>query len=477
MTPIKILMVSNLYPPYTIGGYEMRCSWVAQALQQRGYDVCVVTSSYGCGEPRKEPEFVDGIKVYRCLHDYLFAPIAMNNQLPLYRRIKRLMNPEGIRLTRGQGKSRRISLTISNPYWFFDLPLQPPKGLKQQFTDYLEFIRIVDDSEPDVINWWNLAGLSKGILDIPSKRGIPDVHCVEDVWMRELGTDATGVSLKWDNLWITPWQGKRFRFLSNWVAHQFRQHAVELGIPLRLRNLTSDYACFVSEFQRLINRGVRIHFKDSSVIYGGAFADKFLYHRDWDAMASSLEPLRLLYSGAITEGRRLHIILDALDLMAAKQRRNFKLTVVGKPPIETTVPYFTGLRKRLSHSKIIDMVVFMGHIPFDELPGIYINHDVLVFPSARPEGLPLTMVEAMLSGCCVITAGSGGAGEVALMADLPLFAVDSAPYLRKMLLNLEEDRKWMVECARRGQSVALKEFTFDRMIKEFEIVLKDLIHQ
>ncbi|GAC1466502.1 MAG: hypothetical protein NVSMB9_07140 [Isosphaeraceae bacterium] len=42
---MKILVISNLYPPDTIGGYELGCSQVVEALGARGHEVRVLTSA------------------------------------------------------------------------------------------------------------------------------------------------------------------------------------------------------------------------------------------------------------------------------------------------------------------------------------------------------------------------------------------------------------------------------------------------
>ena len=44
---MKILFVSNLYPPNVLGGYERLCFEVATELSQRGHDVVVLTSNFG----------------------------------------------------------------------------------------------------------------------------------------------------------------------------------------------------------------------------------------------------------------------------------------------------------------------------------------------------------------------------------------------------------------------------------------------
>ena len=40
---MKILVLSNLYPPDIIGGYELGCQQVVDALRARGHDVRVLT--------------------------------------------------------------------------------------------------------------------------------------------------------------------------------------------------------------------------------------------------------------------------------------------------------------------------------------------------------------------------------------------------------------------------------------------------
>jgi glycogen synthase len=41
---VKVLVLSNLYPPDVVGGYEIACGQAADALRRRGHDVLVLTS-------------------------------------------------------------------------------------------------------------------------------------------------------------------------------------------------------------------------------------------------------------------------------------------------------------------------------------------------------------------------------------------------------------------------------------------------
>ncbi len=46
---MRILALSNFYPPHHIGGYELRCREVVEGLRRRGHEVCVLTGRYGAG--------------------------------------------------------------------------------------------------------------------------------------------------------------------------------------------------------------------------------------------------------------------------------------------------------------------------------------------------------------------------------------------------------------------------------------------
>ncbi len=44
---MNVLLVTNLYPPNAIGGYERLCASVASGLLARGHSVSVLTSDWG----------------------------------------------------------------------------------------------------------------------------------------------------------------------------------------------------------------------------------------------------------------------------------------------------------------------------------------------------------------------------------------------------------------------------------------------
>ncbi len=76
------------------------------------------------------------------------------------------------------------------------------------------------------------------------------------------------------------------------------------------------------------------------------------------------------------------------------------------------------------------------------------------------------MMEALCSGCAVITTGSGGAWELAESAGLPVFPKDHPPALSQLLAGLLSDRIRIYEIAKRGQNAVLRDFTFERMMAQ-----------
>ena len=76
---MNILIVTNLYPPHYLGGDEVHCAQVAEELQGAGYEVRVLTSTYGVqptsvGTIRRRDDEVAGESVHRRLHEHYFDP-------------------------------------------------------------------------------------------------------------------------------------------------------------------------------------------------------------------------------------------------------------------------------------------------------------------------------------------------------------------------------------------------------------------
>jgi glycosyltransferase involved in cell wall biosynthesis len=77
---VRILVITNLYPPHVLGGYEILCSQVVERLREHGHDVLVVTSDHGTGVHDAPAEGVS-----RSLR--LYAPFTRRAGLERHRRL------------------------------------------------------------------------------------------------------------------------------------------------------------------------------------------------------------------------------------------------------------------------------------------------------------------------------------------------------------------------------------------------------
>src|SRR5262249_42098564 len=245
-----------------VGGYELRCALAAEKLRTVGHDVLVLTSSYGLGQATHvHSELVEGVSVDRSLFHHRLGAVEP----------KRFYTAT---------KARR------------------------QLSDVRRFLQVLREFRPDIVNWWNLEGLTKSILGIPPAHGIPDIHWVEDLWLvREYGAAGENEKLSWFDFWAGRW-GPRLvrpalrRALSAWA----NRLEVE-GIPTRPFPNRPRHVCFVSEFMRFAHQSAGLNFSSSEVILGGICTDRFYRQRSG---ANGTRSLRLLYAGQLTVDRGLH---------------------------------------------------------------------------------------------------------------------------------------------------------------------------
>jgi glycogen(starch) synthase len=428
---MRILIVSNLYPPFYKGGYELRCAQVAEALHRQGHKVRVLASTYGLpasalGNIQPRHEEINGVHVYRYLNQYAFRP------QPIYRPA-RLFRP------------------------------------RRELRDGRLFLKLLSTFRPDVVNWWSMYGLPKTLLPLPRSYGIPDVHWIEHWWMiREYGPKGAKAAAFWADIWDGNWGPRIYRPVFSWVGTRWEKRFEKEGIPTRSFPNSPRHVCFVSEYLRTLYREAELEFPSSEVIYGGVPKERF--YEPARRQRDKSEPLRILYAGQISPDRGLHTVVEAIGHIAPSLRSKIVLSVAGPNGSN----YCMDIRARIQALGIEACVSFLGRVPHEQMPQVYKQHDVFVFPSTRPEGLPLTMVEAMLAGCAVLTTGSGGAMEIATLAELPVFPKGDSLALSGLLARIAVNREEVSDIAAHGQKVALREFDFDRMMQRWNETLERL---
>lgn len=124
-------------------------------------------------------------------------------------------------------------------------------------------------------------------------------------------------------------------------------------------------------------------------VYAGVDIEQFSI--DTDPTFKCDRPV-ILFVGRLDEGKGLH------DLLKAKSRigERAQLVLVGSGTIEG------DLRAKAQSLGIQDDVVFVGSIPHDEIHHYYSSADIFCLPSYH-EGFPIVNMEALASGCAVVS--------------------------------------------------------------------------
>jgi glycosyltransferase involved in cell wall biosynthesis len=125
----------------------------------------------------------------------------------------------------------------------------------------------------------------------------------------------------------------------------------------------------------------------------------FLHVRTPDLFAAKNAPgpapRRLLYVGSISAKKGVGDLLRAMALL--KNRQDVRLDIAGGGQVER----FVRLAARLG---LADRATFLGLVPNGDIPAMMHAADAVIVPSRHsfPEGLPLTLYEALASRTPVI---------------------------------------------------------------------------
>jgi glycosyltransferase involved in cell wall biosynthesis len=218
---MKLLVISNLYPPHGIGGYEERCLHTVENLRERGHDVHVLTSNHrvegreAAGEHQVHREL--------CIHGFYGHP------------------------------------------W---LPIH--KLYKLEKKNQQTLIGLVEKIQPDVVHVWNMGGITKSLLHTLEAGSIPLVYDISDHWIAR--------SLKAD-VWLSWWNdsGSIFRNTLRGLAGLTGiRKSISKQVPTAsVRELRFKQIYFCSQFMRDLTAKQGYPVSHADIVYCGVETELF----------------------------------------------------------------------------------------------------------------------------------------------------------------------------------------------------------
>lgn len=391
---MKILIVTNLYPPHHVGGYEIGCRDVAQKLRARGHDIHVLTSSF------------------------FNAQAASTSEAKNIQRVLQFNHRAG-----------------------------DPAHDKR--TENAKLIRAVRHFQPDIVYFWNLAGLSLWLPFAAHWHGCRMAFFLSDTNFVSWCIAAWLLGPSKSNPLVRAVFGRSF---------------LARGWPV-VENRTCH---FCSDFirQTAVKHGVAFAPINSVVAHWG------IEPKDFPASPRSRWPVKkILYAGQMIPQKGVHTAIKAIARLAKeKQFAGVTLSVAGGG---MHPDYENKLRAMPAELGVVGNIQFLGRVPRAELSRVYAEHDVLLFPSEWDEPFAITPLEAIASGLAVVGTTTGGSGELFRNRQTAMtFAAGDEADCARAIRELCADEKLFQTITTNARREVQKKHTLDAMVDKIEASLE-----
>ncbi|MCB0061339.1 MAG: glycosyltransferase family 4 protein, partial [Caldilineaceae bacterium] len=461
---MRLLFLTNLYPPYGKGGYEEWCQEVALLLRKHGHEVIILTSVHGSGtEEHSDPSWVR-----RELH--LEMELA----------------------------------SLRNGFQFFTARQQ---RVRENFETLRAYVRRF---QPDAILVWGMWNIVRS-LPILAEKLLPGrvIYYMGDYWPT--------LPSQFEFYWKAPaqhWYTQLPKSILGVVANAILA-SEELPKP------AFERVIFPTIFMRneLVKRGVKP--RESIVIYGAA--DTAPYderkehagdrhngtaqhngsHERCNAKDHSLSPtvsaaldstattgaaqpssppadtatekITLLWVGRLRSDKGAHVAIKALaKLVHHYALTDLSLLIAGSGEVD----YQTFLEYLVRKEQLQPYVTFLGQQPKEAMPTLYQRADIFLFTAIWQEPFGRVLIEAMAAGATVVGSIVGGASEILIENENSLtYPPGDADRLAAQIARLIRAPELRQRLAQRGKEVALEQFDIQRMAMEIEAYIKTVIRR
>jgi len=406
---MRILFISNHYPPYEVGGYEQLCRDVADRLAARGHSIRVLTTTFGIERGlHTADESIQ--RVLRFVPDYN-AKLSAGLQFFLTRR-------------RDEEHNRA--------------------SLRTQIRDFA----------PDVIFIWHLYGLPKSIALEAESSGAGVAY-----WLAgESPAEPDEFEHYWRRIGRSP-VAKIGKGLTGKLALAIMRAEGQPHPKLAHVGIVSEYL----RQQGLHAGTLPAH---TQVIYNGVELNLF----QQPVRTQLDEPLTILQAGRVSADKGTHTTVEAIGRLAQQGVTNIRLIVAGSGPsdyaerLRQIVAQY-GIADQVSFlgwqpRENMPSIMAQSHVLV--LPTENQEPFARVVLEAMANGL--TVISTLTGGTGEIVRH----GETGLT-----FQAGDSVALAQQIKRLADDATLRIKLAECGQALVLEHFSLDRMVENCERLLNE----
>lgn len=412
---MRILILTNFYPPHELGGQERSCQQVVEGLRQRGHNILVLTSMHGT---YNKPVCSDNL--YRCLH------LEMD------------LRP------------------LQHSLIFFT----QRKHREQHNLERFE--QLLNQFQPDVVFIWGMWNLPR---TLPA---LAEAICPGRVVYRFAEYWPTLPS-QHEFYWRTPgrtWYGRLIKGLLGRLALAMLAREKQ-PLPLKF-----EHTICVSAATRdlLVEAGIPV--SQARIIHTGLEVAAYL-NGDKPYPQKERQTLELLYAGRLTTEKGIETAIEAMGrLVHDHGLSQVRMTLAGSGSAD----YTDHLQQMVARTRLEKFITFLGWIPHEEMPQLMRQFDSLIVPSQWPEPFARIVLEGMISGLAVIATPSGGTGEVVRDGENGLlFTPGDSKDLAQKIIRVATDRKLLQKLQDNGRKTVMEGFTLNKMMDAYECYLEQVV--
>jgi glycosyltransferase involved in cell wall biosynthesis len=377
---VRILLLSNLYPPHVEGGAEILARDIAAGLERLGHEVIVLTSFYGLPRPEQNGN------IWRSLQP---APAVYFD------------------------RQRSLWSQFNQPFNYY--------RRYHNATNARTLQEVIASIAPDMLYIWEITGIGvNSLLKVLPELKIPIVFHLGSYWLlyaRSPETEQSRLRIRWlkqlligtvPELTWTSLIAVSATVKQEYVRAGFDPNRIEViynGIDPRFLTLPRSVSNEEEAFQLLFVGRIRAE-KGILVILK---ALDLLIHEGTDIDILKESQGTIISHKALSTDE-MHESHSSVKLRAAKH--------LEFPPLHLHIfgdgdeTYINELKTFLREKGLTEVVSFHGKVPQDELIHYYDRSQIMLVPSLWQEPFGLVVAEAMARELPVIASNVGGPAEI-----------------------------------------------------------------